>query len=100
MDPSWEWWIFPSKIPIEPCDFGGESQVTILASHGSHAVGACDVDQKRIGFAIKTANNLVDTLPETNSEFTTDNQWLVQMNFLLGFGLFSRVFAVSFREGI
>ena len=39
------------------------------------------------------------TLPETNSKLAPENWWLVQMSFLLGPGLFSGAFAVSFREG-
>ena len=38
------------------------------------------------------------TLPKTNSKFTHENQWLEdEMSFC--YGLFSGVFAVSFREG-
>ena len=38
------------------------------------------------------------TLPETNI-FAPKNGWLEYDPFLLGFGLFSGAFAVSFREG-
>ena len=56
-----------------PVILGGDSQVGILASHGSHAVGACDVD------------NLVDTLPETNCEFTTAKSMVGSDEFPFGF---------------
>ena len=36
------------------------------------------------------------TFPETN---TSENEWLEDDPFLLGFSLFSGAFAVSFREG-
>ena len=40
----------------------------------------------------------VNTLPETNM-FAPENGWLEYDPFLLGPGLFSGAFAVSFREG-
>ena len=40
---------------------------------------------------------LLYTLPETN--VAPENGWLEDDPFLLGFGLFSGAFAVSFREG-
>ncbi len=49
--------------------------------------------------AFETENSYVTeaTLPETNSKFTPENWW--KMNFLLGPGLVSGAFAVSFSEG-
>ena len=38
------------------------------------------------------------TPPETNSKFTPENGWLVQMKFPFGDDLFSGAFAVSFTE--
>ena len=37
-------------------------------------------------------------MPETNSKFTPENGW--NMNFLVGYGLFSGAFAISFKECI
>ena len=41
----------------------------------------------------------VYTLPETSS-LPLENGWLEYDPFLLGYGLFSGAFAVSFREGM
>ncbi len=49
------------------------------------------------GFPAIWGNSGWFTLPETNSSPLKTNGW--KMNFLLGPGLFSGVFAVSFREG-
>ena len=45
------------------------------------------------------ANEDLKTLPETNSKFAPENGCLEDKPFLLGPGLFSGAFAVSFREG-
>ena len=51
----------------------------------------------RMGWALTHVLKLLHTLPETN--MAPENQWLVQMNFLLGrLGPFSGAFSVSFRE--
>ena len=41
------------------------------------------------------ANKAEGTLPETNSIFAPENQWLESMSFLLGPGLFSGAMSVS-----
>ena len=52
------------------------------------------------GIHFRNMQTKIYTLPETNSEFTPENGWLEYKPFLLGFGLFSGAFAVSFGEGI
>ena len=51
------------------------------------------------GIQPERMKSLRPTLPETNSQFVPKNGWLEYDPFLLGFGLFSGAFTVTFREG-
>ena len=49
------------------------------------------MDDLRVPLVLEKYLNIftINTLPETNSEFTPENGWLEDDPFLLGFGLFS-----------
>ena len=52
-----------------------------------------------LGVILVAGEDWCFTLPKTNSKFAPENGWLEYDRFLLGPGLFSGAFAVSFREG-